>query len=174
MGTTVGSKVTLTDELVDENRPATGEIYGRARGGARRRPTERREPRSISAHPFGQPTQPVFPGYKDIDIRRGARHASHGVMTQRVVAVLSHTGTHVKRADPPDPRWSLPRRAAARALLPAPASSRRAKGRWELIRAGRPRSRAGPAVEPGDIVLIKDRLGNHFYPTARFFGRSRG
>jgi hypothetical protein len=45
------------------------------------------------SHTWGTHT-PVYPGYKDIQIRRAVTHASHGVMSQHIVTVM-HNGTHV-------------------------------------------------------------------------------
>jgi kynurenine formamidase len=170
MGTTV-VKVTLTDELVDENRPATG-------GNLWASPGEERavDPRSgvtliDLSHPFGSHT-PVFPGYKDIDIRRGARHASHGVMTQRVVAVL-HTGTHVNApihlipGGPSLAELPLALFFGSGVVLDVP------KGRWELIEPADLEA-GGPAVEPGDIVLIKTGWHHFYSDSQRYFGEGPG
>jgi kynurenine formamidase len=169
-GATV-AKVTLTDELVDQDRPATG-------GSLWASPGEERavDPRSgvtltDLSHPFGSHT-PVFPGYKDIDIRRGARHASHGVMTQRVVAVL-HTGTHVNA-----PIHLIPG-AASLAELPLALFFGTGvvldlpKGRWELIEPADLEA-AGPEVRRNDIVLINTGWHRFYSDSQRYFGEGPG
>jgi kynurenine formamidase len=163
-------RVTLTDELVDQDRPATG-------GNLWADPTEERvtDPRSgvtltDLSHPFGSHT-PVFPGYKDIDIRRGAKHASHGVMTQRVVAVL-HTGTHVNApihlipGGPTLAELPLANFFGTGVVLDVP------KGRWELIEPAD--LEAAGEVRPGDIVLINTGWHRFYSDSQRYFGEGPG
>ncbi len=45
------------------------------------------------SHEFGH-YQPTQPGYKDVQIRRVATHATHGVLTSHLVTVM-HNGTHM-------------------------------------------------------------------------------
>ena len=45
------------------------------------------------SHEWGHYT-PAYPGYRDIEVRRVATHAMHGVLTQHVRTVM-HNGTHV-------------------------------------------------------------------------------
>jgi kynurenine formamidase len=168
-GATV-ERVTLTDELVDQNRPATG-------GNLWADPTEERvtDPRSgvtliDLSHPFGSHT-PVFPGYKDIDIRRGAKHASHGVMTQRIVAVL-HTGTHVNA-----PIHLIPGGADLTGLPLADFFGPGvvldvAKGRWELIEPAD--LEAAGEVRQGDIVVINTGWHRFYSDSQRYFGEGPG
>ncbi|MFT3864317.1 MAG: cyclase family protein [Solirubrobacterales bacterium] len=164
-------RVTLTDELVGrEDRPATG-------GNLWADPTEERvsDPRSgvtliDLSHPFGSHT-PVFPGYKDIDIRRGARHASHGVMTQRVVAVL-HVGTHVNApihlipGGPDLTGLPLSLFFGSGVVLDVP------KGRWETIEPAD--LEAAGEVRPNDIVLINTGWHRYHSDSQRYFGEGPG
>jgi len=164
-------RVTLTDELVGrEDRPATG-------GNLWADPTEERvtDPRSgvtlvDLSHPFGSHT-PVFPGYKDIDIRRGAKHASHGVMTQRVVAVL-HTGTHVNApihlipGGPDLTGLPLSLFFGSGVVLDVP------KGRWETIEPAD--LEAAGEVRANDIVLINTGWHRFYSDSQRYFGEGPG
>jgi kynurenine formamidase len=165
------ARVTLTDELVDESRPATGASLW-ARPGEERAVDPRTGVTLIDlSHPFGSHT-PVFPGYKDIQIRRGVTHASHGVMTQRVVAVL-HTGTHVNApihlipGGPSLAELPLERFFGSAVVLDVP------KGRWEVIEPADLEA-GGPAVERGDVVLVNTGWHRYYSDSQRYFGEGPG
>jgi kynurenine formamidase len=164
-------KVTLTDELVDQDRPATGASLWASPGEERAV-----DPRSgvtliDLSHPFGSHT-PVFPGYKDIDIRRGITHAKGGVMTQRVVAIL-HTGTHVNApihlipgaADLSDLPLSL--FFGPGVVLDVP------KGRWELIEPADLEA-TDQEVRSGDIVVVNTGWHRFYSDSQRYFGEGPG
>jgi kynurenine formamidase len=164
-------RVTLTDELVDQDRPATG-------GNLWARPGEERavDPRSgveliDLSHPFGSHT-PVYPGYDDIVIRRPVTHASHGVMTQRLVMVM-HAGTHVNApihlvaGAAALNEIPLDRFFGSGVVLDVP------KGRWELIEPADLQA-GGQEVRRGDIVIVNTGWHRYYSDSQRYFGEGPG
>jgi kynurenine formamidase len=163
-------RVTLTDELVDQDRPATG---GNLWAGSE-------EERSIDprsgvelidlSHPFGSHT-PIYPGYKDIIIRRPVTHASHGVMTQRLVMTMHHS-THVNApvhlidgaADLS--RLPLSLFFGSGVVLDVP------KGRWETIEPDD--LEAAGTVRENDIVIVDTGWHRYYSDSQRYFGEGPG
>jgi kynurenine formamidase len=164
-------RVTLTDELVDIDRPATGANLWAS--DAEERSVDPRSGVELVdlSHPFGSHT-PVYPGYRDILIRRPVTHASHGVMTQRLVMVMHHS-THVNApihlTQGGDDLSKLPLELffGTGVVLDIP------KGRWELIEPDDLEA-ASPMVEPDDIVLIDTGWNRLYSDSQRYFGEGPG
>ncbi len=164
-------RVTATDELVDWNRPATG---GQPFGS----PGEERavDPRSglvlvDLSHPIGSHT-PVYPGYKDIQIRRSVTHAAHGVMSQHLVMVM-HNGTHVNaplhliQGAAGIGEVAMDRFFGNGVVLDVP------KGRWELVEAADLEG-AGQEVKTGDVVIVNTGWHRYYSDSQRYFGEGPG
>jgi kynurenine formamidase len=123
------------------------------------------------SHPFGHYT-PVYPGYKDIVVRRVATHAMHGVLTSHLVTVM-HNGTHV----------NAPIHLAQRGLgvgevpletffgngvvLSIP------KGEWEYVEPADLEA-AAPEVEPGDIVVVNTGWHHGYSDSMEYFSHAPG
>lgn len=164
-------RVTLTDELVDTERPATGAGLW-ARNGDEHAIDPRTGVELVDlSQPWGVHT-PVYPGYKDIQVRRPVTHASHGVMTQRLVMVM-HNGTHVNAPIHLIPgaadlsQLPLERFFGTGVVLDLP------KGRWELIEPA-DLERAGAAIQDDDIVLINTGWHRYYSDSQRYFGDGPG
>lgn len=164
-------RVSLTDELVDQDRPATGGNLWAEKG--EERTTDPRSGVELIdlSHPFGSHT-PVYPGYKDIIIRRPVTHASHGVMTQRLVMTMHHS-THVNApvhliagaADLSQLPLSL--FFGTGVVLDVP------KGRWETIEPADLEA-AGSGVREGDIVIVNTGWHRYYSDSQRYFGEGPG
>lgn len=164
-------RVTLTDELVDQDRPATGGNLW-ADSGEERSVDPRSGVELVDlSHPFGSHT-PVYPGYKDVIIRRPVTHASHGVMTQRLVMVM-HNSTHVNApihliaGAPALNELPLSLFFGSGVVLDVP------KGRWELIEP-EDLEAAGPEVRKGDIVVVNTGWHRLYSDSQRYFGEGPG
>lgn len=123
------------------------------------------------SHEFGHYT-PVLPGLKDIQIRRVATHAMHGVLTSHLVTVM-HNGTHVNAplhlaqrgvgvGDIP-----LDRLFANGVVLNVP------KGEWEYIEP-EDLIAASPSVKKGDVVIINTGWHRQYSDNMEYFGHSPG
>jgi kynurenine formamidase len=123
------------------------------------------------SHEFGHYT-PVLPGLKDIQIRRVATHAMHGVLTSHLVTVM-HNGTHLNAplhlaqrglgvGDIP-----LDRLFANGVVLNVP------KGEWEYIEP-EDLMNAAPGVTKGDVVVINTGWHAGYSDSMEYFGHSPG
>lgn len=123
------------------------------------------------SHEFGHYT-PVFPGNKDIQIRRVATHATHGVLTSHLVTVM-HNGTHVNAPLHLAQRGQgvgeipLDRFFGNGVVLSIP------KGEWEYVEPADLEA-ATPAVRPGDIVVINTGWHRHYSDSMEYFGHGPG
>ncbi len=123
------------------------------------------------SHEWGH-YSPVFPGYRDIEVRRVATHAAHGVLSQHVVTVM-HNGTHLNaplhlaQGGLGVGEIPLARLFGNGVVLSIP------KGEWEYVEA-EDLARAEPAVEPGDIVLINTGWHHRYGDDMEYFGHGPG
>lgn len=171
MERTTVHRVTLTDELVDQERPATG-AHLWADPGEETCTDPRTGLVTVDlSHPFGNHT-PVFPGFKDIQIRRSVTHASHGVMSQHLVTVM-HNGTHVNapihliQGGAGVGELGLDLFFGSGVVLDVP------KGRWESIE-GSDLEAAGEDVHAGDIVIVNTGWHRYYSDSQRYFGEGPG
>jgi kynurenine formamidase len=115
---------------------------------------------------------PVFPGFKDIQVRRVTTHATHGVLAQNYVTVMHH-GTHINA-----PLYLVQRGAGIGELeletffgngkvLSVP------KGEWELI-GPEDLAAAGADVGAGDIVIINTGWHHRYSDSIEYFGHGPG
>jgi kynurenine formamidase len=123
------------------------------------------------SHPWGTHT-PVYPGYPDIRIHRSVTHASHGVMSQHIRAVM-HNGTHVNAPIHLVQRGAgvgdldLERFFGSGVVLPV------AKERWELVEADD--LEACPLeVFADDIVIICTGWHRRYSDSQEYFGEAPG
>ena len=123
------------------------------------------------SHEFDNYT-PVQPGLKDIQIRRVATHAQHGVLTSHLTTVM-HNGTHVNAplhlaqnglgiGEVPMEKFF-----ANGVVLSIP------KGEWEYVEPSDLEG-AGAAVEPGDVVVIDTGWHHGFSDSMEYFGHAPG
>ncbi len=123
------------------------------------------------SHVFGH-NKPVFPGYKDIQIRRVATHAMHGVLTSHLVTVM-HNGTHVNAPLHLTPNGlgvgalPLDRFFGNGVVLSIPRAS------WQYIEPADLEA-AGAPVEPGDIVVINTGWHRGYSDTMEYFSYGPG
>ncbi|MGF7239471.1 MAG: cyclase family protein [Frankia sp.] len=123
------------------------------------------------SHEFGH-YQPVYPGYKDVVIRRVATHATHGVLTSHLVSVMHH-GTHVNAP------IHLAQRGLGVGQLPLDTFFGNGvvlsipKGEWEYIEAADVEA-AGAEVEAGDIVVINTGWHHSYSDSMEYFGHAPG
>jgi len=123
------------------------------------------------SHEFGHYT-PVLPGLKDIQIRRVATHAMHGVLTSHLVTVM-HNGTHVNAPLHLAQRGlgvgqiPLERFFANGVVLHVP------KGEWEYVEPADLEA-ATPRVEKGDVVVINTGWHEGYSDSMEYFGHSPG
>jgi kynurenine formamidase len=122
----------------------------------------------------------VFPGFKDIQVRRVTTHATHGVLAQNYVTVMHH-GTHINA-----PLHLVQRGAGIGDLeletffgngkvLSVP------KGEWELVEpADLEASTADQAaggtgdIGAGDIVIINTGWHHRYADSIEYFGHGPG
>jgi kynurenine formamidase len=129
------------------------------------------------SHKWGHGT-PVFPGYKDIEIRRVATHAKHGVLTQHVVMAMHH-GTHLNApihlAQGGEGVGELPldRFFGTGVVLRVP------KGEWEYVEAADLEAAVAESAETaeiagGDIVVINTGWHEKYADTIEYFSHGPG
>src|SRR5215831_10668848 len=103
------------------------------------------------SHEWGHHTPP-FPGFKDIEVRRVATHAKHGVLTQHVVLSMHH-GTHLNAP------IHLAQRGKGVGELPLDLFFGHAvvlhipKGEWEYVEPADLEA-AGVDIGEGELVII--------------------
>jgi kynurenine formamidase len=123
------------------------------------------------SHVFGY-NKPIYPGFKDIVVRRVATHAMQGVLTSHLVTVM-HNGTHVNAPLHMAPRGlgvgELPLDLFFRngVVLDVP------KGEWEYVEASDLEA-VGSEVQPGDIVIINTGWHRGYADTMEYFGHAPG
>lgn len=113
---------------------------------------------------------PAHPGFADVQIRRQANHAEHGVTSQRIRTVM-HTGTHVNA-----PRHLI-QGGAGVGELPLETFFGdgvvvgAAKERWELVGIA---DLAGAEIHCGDIVVIDTGWHRFYGDSQRYFAEAPG
>lgn len=123
------------------------------------------------SHEWGHYT-PVYPGYRDIEVRRVATHAMHGVLTQHIVTAM-HNGTHVNaplhlaQGGMGIGEIPLEKLFGNGVVLSIP------KGEWEYVEAADLQA-AGPAVERGGIVVINTGWHHNYSDNMEYFGHAPG
>jgi kynurenine formamidase len=123
------------------------------------------------SHEWGHYT-PVYPGYRDIEVRRVATHAMHGVLTQHVRTVM-HNGTHVNaplhlaQGGLGVGQLPLERLFGNGVVLSIP------KDEWEYVDAT-DLDAATPAVKPGDAVIINTGWHRRYSDNMEYFGHAPG
>ncbi len=123
------------------------------------------------SHEWGHYT-PAYPGYRDIEVRRVATHAMHGVLTQHVRTVM-HNGTHVNaplhlaQGGLGIGEVPLERFFGNGVVLSVP------KGEWEYVEPADLEA-ATPAVEPGDVVIVNTGWHRNYSDNMEYFGHAPG
>ena len=123
------------------------------------------------SHEFGHYT-PVLPGLKDIQIRRVATHAIHGVLTSHLVTVM-HNGTHVNAP------LHLAQRGLGVGQIPLEYFFANGvvvgipKGEWEYIEPV-DLENATPTIDKGDVVVINTGWHEGYSDSMEYFGHSPG
>lgn len=123
------------------------------------------------SHEWGHYT-PVYPGYKDIEVRRLATHAMHGVLTQQIVTVM-HNGTHVNapihlaQGGLGVGEIPLDRFFGCGVVISVP------KGEWEYVEPADLET-AEPGVQPGDVVIINTGWHQRYSDNMEYFGHGPG
>lgn len=123
------------------------------------------------SHEFGH-YQPVYPGYRDIQIRRVATHATHGVLTSHLVTVM-HNGTHVNAPIHLAQRGQgvgelpLDRFFGTGVVLWIP------KSEWEYVEPADLEA-AAPEVRSGDIVVVNTGWHRTYSDSIEYFGHGPG
>ncbi|MGH9108448.1 MAG: cyclase family protein [Acidimicrobiales bacterium] len=123
------------------------------------------------SHEWGHYT-PAYPGYRDIEVRRVATHAMHGVLTQHVVTVM-HNGTHVNaplhlaQGGLGVGEVPLDRFFGNGVVLSIP------KGEWEYVEPS-DLAAAGPEVQPGDVVIVNTGWHRNYADDMEYFGHAPG
>jgi kynurenine formamidase len=127
------------------------------------------------SHEWGQHT-PAFPGYKDIEIRRVATHAKHGVLTQHVVSSMHH-GTHVNApihlAQGGQGIGELPLDLFFGNGVVLPVT----KGEWEYVEPAdleAALAATGLQVEAGDIVVLNTGWHVRYSDNMEYFAHGPG
>jgi|HubBroStandDraft_3_1064219.scaffolds.fasta_scaffold183292_2 kynurenine formamidase len=127
------------------------------------------------SHEWGHYTPPT-PGFRDIQVFRVATHASHGVLTQRIVTAMHH-GTHlnapVHLAQGGAGAGELPLETlfGTGVVLPVP------KGEWEYVEPTDLEAAcrgAGHQIDPGDIVILNTGWHRKFADDMEYFGHGPG
>ncbi len=123
------------------------------------------------SHEWGHYT-PAYPGYRDIEVRRVATHAMHGVLTQHVRTVM-HNGTHVNaplhlaQGGLGIGEVPLERFFGNGVVLSVP------KGEWEYVEPADLEA-ATPAVERGDVVIVNTGWHRNYSDNMEYFGHAPG
>ena len=123
------------------------------------------------SHPWGHGA-PVWPGDPDVHIERSVIHATHGVMSEKVIANM-HVSTHVNA-----PIYLLQRGQFIGDLPPDLFFGNGVilsvpKGKWQLVTAA-DLEQVGTDVQSGDIVLIVTGWGERFSDSQDYFGNAPG
>lgn len=127
------------------------------------------------SHEWGHYTPPT-PGFSDIQVYRVATHATHGVLTQRIVTAMHH-GTHLNapahmaQGGAGVGELPLPTFFGRGIVLPVP------KGEWEYVRPADLEAAclaAGLDVGVGDIVVLNTGWHQKFADDMEYFGHGPG
>ena len=123
------------------------------------------------SHTWGY-NSPTFPGYEDVKLERITYHAKHGVMTQKMTAIM-HVSTHVNAPIHLLPgtkgvgNIAMDRFFGSGVVLNLP------KKKWELITPA-DLEKAKPAIEADDIVIINTQWHHRYADSQEYFGHAPG
>lgn len=123
------------------------------------------------SHRWGY-NSPTWPGYEDIKVERITYHAKHGVMTQKIIAVM-HTSTHINAPIHLIPggkgvgQLEMDRFFGSGVIVGIP------KAEWEQV-ALQDLEKAIPAIEPRDIVIINTGWHRKYSDSQEYFGHAPG
>jgi kynurenine formamidase len=127
------------------------------------------------SHEWGHYTPPT-PGFRDIQVFRAATHATHGVLTQRIVTAMHH-GTHLNApihlAQGGSGVGELPLETffGTGVVLDVP------KSEWEYVEPDdleAAQDAAGHTIQPGDIVVINTGWHRNFADDMYYFCHGPG
>jgi kynurenine formamidase len=115
---------------------------------------------------------PSYPGQNDVFMKRGVKHAQHGVLAWRVITVM-HTGTHMNA-----PIHLIQKGADLAAVDPARLFGNGCvldvpKQPWEVITADDLKN-AKPGVKEGDIVVINTGWHHKYSDSLEYYGEAPG
>jgi len=122
-------------------------------------------------HPWGHGV-PSYPGYDDVKMHRGVKHAQHGVLAWRITTTM-HTGTHMNAP------LNMVQRGADLASIPVDRFFGNGvildipKGPYEVVTAA-DLEKATPAVQENDIVVIVTGWHHKYSDSLEYFGQSPG
>lgn len=123
------------------------------------------------SHVFGNFT-PAQPGFKDIQVRRVATHATHGVLTSHLTSVL-HNGTHLNAP------IHLAQGGVGVGVLPLDLGLIPGvvlgipKGEWEYVEPEDLEAAEGD-IRPGDLVVIDTGWHRGFLDSFEYFSHGPG
>jgi kynurenine formamidase len=123
------------------------------------------------SHVFGNYT-PAQPGFKDIQVRRVATHATHGVLTSHLTSVL-HNGTHMNAP------IHLAQRGVGVGQLPLDLGLVSGvvvdvpKGEWEYVEP-EDLEGSGSQIEKGDLVIVNTGWHRGFLDSFEYFSHGPG
>lgn len=123
------------------------------------------------SHRWGY-NSPTFPGYEDVRIERITYHAKHGVMTQKINAIM-HVSTHVNAPIHLIPGGKGVGEIGMDTFFGSGVIVGIPKKKWELITA-RDLEQAAPAIEPEDIVIINTQWHHRYADSQEYFGHAPG
>lgn len=115
---------------------------------------------------------PTFPGYEDVKIERITYHSKHGVMTQKIIAIM-HVSTHVNAPIHLIPggkgvgELGMDHFFGSGVVLGIP------KKKWELITPA-DLEKATPAIEAQDVVIINTQWHHRYSDSQEYFGHAPG
>ena len=123
------------------------------------------------SHVWGHGT-PSMPGHEDVSLKRGVKHAEHGVMTHRIRMVM-HSGTHLNspihliQGGAGVGEIDIEKCFGIGAVVSIP------KSKWELISVS-DLELASPEIFPDDIVIIVTGWHTKYSDSLEYFGESPG
>ena len=123
------------------------------------------------SHIWGHGT-PSMPGHEDVSLKRGVKHAEHGVMTHRTRMVM-HSSTHLNspihliQNGEGVGELDIQKCFGVGAVIFVP------KKKWELVTVSDLNS-ATPKVRSGDIVIIVTGWHTKYSDSLEYFGESPG
>jgi kynurenine formamidase len=123
------------------------------------------------SHRWGY-NSPTFPGYEDVKLERITYHAKHGVMTQKITAIM-HVSTHVNAPIHLVPGAKGVGDIAMDRFFGSGVVLGIAKKKWELI-APADLEKAAPAIEAQDIVVINTQWHHRYADSQEYFGHAPG
>jgi kynurenine formamidase len=123
------------------------------------------------SHPWDFLT-PVWPGHPTPAVQRAASHASHGVLTHKIVTTM-HAGTHVNAPIHHVPGAQRVGELDLSRFFGSAVVIGLDKGEWGLIEPADLEA-AEPKIQPQDVVLINTGWHRHYGDTQHYFGHGPG